>query len=402
MARDKIQQIIRWGVAGMLLSMPVTAAAQTLLRSLEAEIDALVRRAEPAVVTVYANVPHEEKNESLFSFFDDDEEHAHDSLAHYTRVGTGLLLSEEGYIATRSSIVAQACSVQVKLYDGRETQADVIGLDERLGVALLYIGAAGITPVAFGDPDGLHPGSWAFVLGNSLGHFPAVTMGTVNVKHDNGHLQIAVMLTPGNNGSPVLNADGEIIGMISGAIDFSGENGEAGTPFESVLVLPVDQVLASAEKLLEHYAAQQGWLGITVRPHDTSSPQIFKIAPGSPAEKAGLQIGDIITAVNGQKLSDYFALKYHVRKATPGDEITLDVQRDSRALQVTMTAGVMPYQKAFTAPAERKAAEQADELGAVSADASSLDKIQRQKLEKRLRAMEEQIRLIRLSLDKKP
>ncbi len=394
MIRDTIQRNIRWGLAGFLLGMPVTVAAQSLLHSLESEIKSLVQQAQPAVVTVYANVPSQGKSESLFSFF--DSEQPHDSLAHYTRVGTGLFVSKDGYIATRSSIVAQACSVLVRLYDGRETQADIIGLDAELGIALLYIGAAGIEPIAFGNPAALHPGAWTFVLGNSLGHFPAVTMGAINAIHDNGHLQVAVMLTPGNNGSPVLNSSGEIIGMISGAIDFSDDDHESATPFESVLVLPVDQVLASTENLLKQYAARQGWLGITVRPFEASSPQIFKIAPGSPAEQAGVQIGDVITAFNGKELVDYFALKYFVREAKPGDEVILDIMRGKKKVRIPMVASNMPYDGTILKNAHITSSSPGQQQN--DGPDAGISAVQRQKLEKRLREMEEQIRQIRMSL----
>ena len=333
----------------LLLSVPGTQVlAQSLLTNLEKEIATLVERAKPAVVTILAYIPEEQTSEPDNSFlpFLSGKGAGGDPDHLIINVGTGIYLHREGFIATRSSVIAQACSVRARFYTGEEVKAEILGVDEQMGVGLLRVPAMEIAPVPFGHPDHLLPGSWILVIGNSLGVSPAVSLGNVNAIRDNGLIQINASIDPGNNGSPVLNATGEIIGMVSGRIDYRPSPGRSMlTSTNTALVLPITHIYDAAKTILQRYSDSHGWLGMTVMPDpdDIVHPIISKLEPGSPAEKAGLQVGDKILAFGNQELEHYYSLLGMVKKTRPGEKTTIRIRRNQDILELPIVIGKMDY-----------------------------------------------------------
>ena len=236
--------------------------------------------------------------------------------------------------------------MRARFYTGEEVKAEILGVDEQMGVGLLRVPAMEIAPVPFGHPDHLLPGSWILVIGNSLGVSPAVSLGNVNAIRDNGLIQINASIDPGNNGSPVLNATGEIIGMVSGRIDYRPSPGRSMlTSTNTALVLPITHIYDAAKTILQRYSDSHGWLGMTVMPDpdDIVHPIISKLEPGSPAEKAGLQVGDKILAFGNQELEHYYSLLGMVKKTRPGEKTTIRIRRNQDILELPIVIGKMDY-----------------------------------------------------------
>ncbi|RMD98150.1 MAG: PDZ domain-containing protein [Calditrichaeota bacterium] len=390
------------GLAAVTLS-PSAVYSQSLLSNLEKEISALVQQAEPAVTTVLAYIPVEKSSTSerpLFSFFTSKTDLPAKARENYINVGTGLLLHKNGYIVTRSSVIAQACSIRVRFYTGEEVDAELIGIDKNKGVGLLKVVPPDFPLVAFGHPEALTAGSWILVIGNSLGVAPAVSLGNVSAIRENGLIQITANIDPGNNGSPVLNSEGEVIGMVSGRIDYrQPQSKDVLLASNAALVLPITQIYAAAKSLLDKYAREHGWLGMTVvpNPDDEIHPQISKIEQNSPAQRAGLKIGDIILAYDHQILDHYYALKGLVKKDKPGKRAAIQVKRGSDTLNLVIEVGKMNLGQIF-----EKIPYRSTELTQINRPKSYMPLESRLMLEKRLLEMERQIRELRSRIIKRP
>ena len=375
------------------------AASQTLLSNLEEEIAALVEQGEPAVTSIYAYLDMEnnkDEDSPLLSFFSS---RSSETNLPRIKVGTGLFLHNAGFIVTRKSVVAHACSIRVRLYNGEELDAELIGIDEEKEIGLLRVASQDLPLVPFGRPEKLSAGSWIIVMGNSLGVTPAVSLGNVSAIRENGIIQITANIDPGHNGSPVLNAAGEIIGMVSGRVDYpASRQGLYLTVSNAALVLPIDQVYEAARRILDRYAEKHGWLGITVRSdaRDEVHPVISRIEPGSPADKAGLAVGDVILAFNGHDLDHYYALLGLVKNSLPGTQTSIRVRRGDRELELPITIGRMNYTRLF------ESNQQARSALARKREAISFKHPSRLMLEKRLLEMERQIRELRAKIMKRP
>lgn len=323
-------------------------SGQSLLANLDAEINAIVGKIQPSVVTVSAIIPNKEKGESFFSFLkDSDASQKQPQASFITNVGTGFVLHESGFVVTKSSVVAEAEHIYVQFNEDSSYMAELLGIDSEHSVALLRFEAPNLVPLEFGDPHLLRAGSWTVLVGNSLGISSTVSMGNVNAVYANGLLQIAVNTSPGNNGSPVMNARGQVIGMISGRLTISqGTNNSTGGT-ECALVTPIDQVLQASRKIMAKYRASHGWLGITVRPFKRNLPQIVALLENSPAARSGLAIGDVIQKINAQILHEYYDLKKIMASIKPGSEMKIHVQRNGESYEFELRATKLPDNPQF-------------------------------------------------------
>lgn len=372
---------------------------QSLLSNIEQEIEDIVKQTEPAVVTILAQIPVNRDNnrKSLLSFFSSKQSTNKEN--HYTHVGTGLYLNPQGFVATRGSVVADAEDVRVRLWNEEETHAEVIGIDSDRGLALLRIDSPVLPQFPFARPASIRPGSWVLVIGNSLGVSPSVSMGNVSAIHRDGFFQVAANVDPGANGAPVLSADGFIIGIVSGRIAYSKED-DMLPASNQTLVMPIDHIYRTAHDLLDQYWQKHGWIGITVHrgPYSALTPQIRAIEPGSPAQKAGLSVGDVILKCDNKELASYYSLKKIVKEAKPGDTIRLHVLRDQQELDIELKVGRHKFVNVFeTVPYAETVQTTTGEKGAEF----DINGKSRLLLEQRLRQMEQEIKFLKESLSKK-
>jgi len=262
-------------------------------------------------------------------------------------LGSGFIISSDGYIFTNNHVIEQADKILVKLSDGREYEAKVIGKDAKTDIALIKIKAGDNLPVAeIGDSDKLRVGDWVVAIGNPFGLEQTVTAGIVSAKgrvigagpYDN-FIQTDASINPGNSGGPLFNMEGRVIG-INTAIVAQGQ----GIGF----AIPI----AMAKNILPDLKAKgkvtRGWMGVSVQDitedmarslqlKDRRGAIISEVFKGDPADMAGLRPGDVVTAINGKKIKDTHELLLLIASFHVGDRVSISVIRDGREMSFQVT-----------------------------------------------------------------
>jgi serine protease Do len=264
-------------------------------------------------------------------------------------LGTGFIISADGYILTNDHVVDGADEIKVKLADGREFSGEVRGLDPKLDLALVKIEAGEVLPVArLGESDAIKVGEWVMAIGNPFGLEQTVTVGIVSAKgrvigagpYDD-FIQTDASINPGNSGGPLFNMQGEVIG-INTAIVAGGQ----GIGF----AIPVNMAKQIVPQLRDDGHVTRGWLGVTVQGlsdeladsfglEETHGALINEISAGSPAEKAGLQRGDIILTYDGQAIKDLNDLPRLVAATSVDKIVKVTIFRDGKEREVKIKIG---------------------------------------------------------------
>ena len=266
-------------------------------------------------------------------------------------IGSGFIVSSDGYVLTNAHVVADASEVTVKLTDRREFAAKVIGVDKRSDVALIKIAATGLPFVHFGDPARIRPGQWAIAIGSPFGFENSVTAGVVSatgrtLPDDSNSsyvpfIQTDAAVNPGNSGGPLFNVDGQVIGINSQI--YSRTGGYMGMSF----AIPIDVALNVKDQLLKSGKVKRSRIGVAVQ--DLGQPLalsfglttphgalVSAVEPSSPGERAGLKPGDIITSVNGRAIDHSWDLPAVISQLIPGSEAKLGIWHDRKATEVTV------------------------------------------------------------------
>lgn len=291
--------------------------------------------------------------------------------------GSGFIISEDGYILTNTHVVDEADEVVVRLHDRREFRAKVVGKDDRTDVALIKIEAKGLPKVTIGDPDKLKVGEWVLAIGAPFGFENSVTAGIVSAKgrslpQENyvPFIQTDVAVNPGNSGGPLFNMRGEVVGINSQIISRSG--GYMGLSF----AIPIDVAMDVAEQLKGTGRVARGRIGVVIQEVTADLAESFGLAKpqgalvsdvekDSPADKAGVQVSDIILKFNGRTVERSIDLPRMVGATRPGTRATLTVWRKGATRDLTVVVGEMPAEK--TAAVSRETA-QPDRAGLVTSD----------------------------------
>jgi len=297
--------------------------------------------------------------------------------------GSGFMISPDGYILTNTHVVDDVDEVVVKLNDKREFRAKVIGSDQRTDVALLKINADNLPSVRIGDPSRLRVGEWVLAIGAPFGFENSATAGIVSAKgrslpQENyvPFIQTDVAVNPGNSGGPLFNLRGEVVGMNSQIISRSG--GYMGLSF----AIPIDVAMDVAEQLKSRGKVNRGRLGVVIQEVTADLADSFGLnAPmgalvadvedGSPAEKAGVQVSDIILKFDGKAINSSIDLPRMVGSTKPGARSTLTVWRKGAQHELSVKVGEMSDEKATVAATESKKSNRA---GLVVAELSSEQK----------------------------
>jgi serine protease Do len=277
-------------------------------------------------------------------------------------VGSGFIISEDGYILTNAHVVADAKEVTVRLADAkREFKAKVVGADERTDVAVLKVDAKGLPVAKIGKSSTVQPGEWVAAIGSPFGFSNTITAGIVSATERSlpaetyvPFIQTDVAVNPGNSGGPLLNLDGEVIGINS--MIYSRTGGYMGVSF----AIPIETALEVSRQLRETGKVTRGRLGVMIQPLTKELAQSFKldttdgvvvanVEANSPAAKAGLQAGDVILSYNGKALSDANNLPRLVGTTHPGEQAKLEIVRDGKRQTLTATIAEAPAKTASAA-----------------------------------------------------
>lgn len=302
------------------------------------EVVEVVRKIEPAVVTVVSNLGG--------ASFGQRSGQAEAS-------GSGVIISQDGHIVTNNHVIEGAGTVSVIYYDGKRAEANVVGADPVTDIAVLQVNGAVPAVASFGDSSALQLGEWVIAIGSPLGDYRGtVTVGVVSGLNrsvqgtmQDGLVQTDAAINHGNSGGPLINLAGQIIGINTLVVRDTPTGAQAeGLGF----AVPSNIVRAVAEQLISRGRIEYPFIGIS---YTEVTPQLIaemnlttkngvivtQITPGSPAAKAGLQPRDVVTAINNQPIDENNSLRSILFKYRVGDTVTLTVERDGRTIQVQVT-----------------------------------------------------------------
>lgn len=268
----------------------------------------------------------------------------------YNGVGSGFIISEDGYLLTNYHVTQGDGELVVKLADGREFDAERIGNDPETDLALIKIATSGLDAFEFGSVEKTQVGSWVVAIGAPFGFEQTVTAGIISAKGRSvgeqyiPYLQTDVAINVGNSGGPLINMDGKVIGVNSKIISTDG--GSLGLSF----AIPIDLAVDVVNQLKNVGRVSRGFLGVGYEEVTRSVAEdsaldrqhgalINTVSRNSPAEVAGLKVGDIVTAVDGKKIVRYTELPFLVGRLRPGMETILSVFRDGKLKAVSIVIG---------------------------------------------------------------
>jgi len=269
-------------------------------------------------------------------------------------LGSGMIIDDHGNILTNHHVAGGATKIEVLLADGRRFSAKLVGTDPKTDLAVIRIEAKGPLPhVSFGDSDKVEVGQWVVAIGHPRGLDQTVTQGIVSAKHRQGitdpgsfedFLQTDAAINPGNSGGPLLNLQGEVIGVNAAIASQSGG-------FEGIgFTIPSNMALYVAKELMDHGKVERGWLGVsildltqttaeTARRESLKGAVIADVSKGGPADKAGLKKDDIIIAFGGKDITDSGMLRNDVAATPIGQDVKVTVLRKGKQQELTVKIG---------------------------------------------------------------
>lgn len=351
-----------------LIAVPLTSFAQTL-----PDFTVLVEKYGPAVVNIstskkieesakeeksplYRGIPGVPEDSPLHEFFRHffDQQDFFDDIPS-TSLGSGFIISKDGYVVTNNHVIDNAEEVIVRLSDRRELEAEIIGSDPRSDLALLKVEASNLPTVVLGSPDDeLKVGEWVLAIGSPFGFDHSATAGIVSAKGRSlpsdtyvPFIQTDVAINPGNSGGPLFNLDGKVIGVNSQI--YSRTGGFMGLSF----AIPVNVMKNVVDQLKANGKVSRGWLGVLIQDVTRELAESFgmekpygaliaKVLPESPAEAAKFKVGDIITQFSGKTIDRSADLPPIVGGTTVGSTVTTTVLRNGKEVTLNVTIAELP------------------------------------------------------------
>ncbi len=293
-------------------------------------------------------------NDPFFHFFFNTPETPRKFKREVKGLGTGMIMDGQGHVLTNHHVVDGATDIQVLLANGRQYKAEPVGADPKTDLAVIRIKTGEDLPhVRFGDSDKIRVGDWVVAIGHPRGLDQTVTQGIISAKHRRGildpssyqdYLQTDAAINPGNSGGPLLNLQGEVVGVNSAIASQSGG-------FEGIgFAIPSNMAVHIAKQLIDEGKVERGWLGVSIRPllpaqvaemglDKAKGALVAEVVPGSPAQVAGLKKGDLVIRYGDKEIVDAALLQNEVAATLPGNDVTLEVLRDKKTLVLTATIG---------------------------------------------------------------
>ncbi|MBF7052597.1 DegQ family serine endoprotease [Halomonas sp. KAO] len=352
----------------MLLAVTLMAWQGAMARELP-DFTELVKEAAPGVVNIsttrmvqsrnpFQGFGGEEVPEIFRHFFGDrfpmPPDHGSGRPQERQSLGSGFIISEDGYIMTNAHVVDGADEILVRLNDRRELPAELVGSDERTDVAVLKVDTEDLPTLRLGDSDGLQVGEWVAAIGSPFGFDHSVTAGIVSAIDRTlprdayvPFIQTDVAINPGNSGGPLFNLEGEVVGINSQIFTRSG--GFMGLSF----AIPINVAMDVADQLRSDGEVRRGWLGVMIQPVSRDLAESFgmdeprgaliaDLDPEGPAAEGGLQAGDVILEVDGARVHDSSTLPRLIGRTAPGSDVELELMRDGKRRSLEVTLGDWP------------------------------------------------------------
>ena len=310
----------------------------------------------------------------LFRHFFGDEEGREFEDFDSKSLGSGFIISKDGYILTNYHVIKDANEIIVRLSDRREIIAEMVGNDPRSDIALLKVEADDLPIVKLGNSDNLKVGEWVLAIGSPFGFDYSVTAGIVSAKGRNlprenyvPFIQTDVAINPGNSGGPLFNLDGKVIGINSQI--YSRTGGFMGLSF----AIPINMVMNVVDQLKSSGRVARGWLGVLIQDVTRELAESFgmkkprgalvaKVLPNSPAEKAGFQVGDVVVKFDGKKIIRSSNLPPIVGITAVGKNVKVEILRKGKSKRLTVNLGELPDKDTHVASIEEPKSTESNRL----------------------------------------
>lgn len=303
-------------------------------------------------------------------------------------VGSGIIVTPDGYILTNNHVVDHASTIKVSLTDGREFNGKVIGRDPKTDVAVVKVDAKDLPAMAFADSDKIEVGDMVLAVGHPFGIGQTVTTGIISAKGRatmgldyEDFIQTDAAINPGNSGGALVDVEGRLIGMNTAILSRNGGNQGIG------FAVPTNLARWVMESLVNTGRVERGFLGVNIQDMTPQLAEQFKmdrakgalvsgVSPDSPADKAGVKSGDVITDFNGKPVNDSRHLKLQVGSTAPGAAVPMNVLRDGKTVNLTVTVKELPGDKlADATPAADKAEDALHGVGVADLDQATRDQL---------------------------
>jgi serine protease DegQ len=382
----KPQWLQRQGTFGKQLAEPIVALQEVApsigSRPAQSSYADGAQKAMPAVVNVFSSKdgalpPDPRSKDPLFRYFFGDKNKRRNDQTPASNLGSGVIVSSEGYILTNQHVVDGADQIEVSLADGRTSTAKVIGVDPETDLAVLKINMTNLPTITLGRMDQTRVGDVVLAIGNPFGVGQTVTMGIVSALGRNhlgintfeNFIQTDAAINPGNSGGALVDVNGNLLGINTAIYSRSG--GSLGIGF----AIPVSTARSVLESIITTGAVTRGWIG--VEPQDVT-PEIAEsfgldrksgaivagVLQGGPADKAGIKPGDILISINDDTITDTTRLLNVVAQIKPGTSVKVHLMRKSKELDLNVVIGKRPMQpKQPQAPDDNNDGDQGDDQG---------------------------------------
>jgi len=278
------------------------------------------------------------------------------------KVATGVIIDKDGYIVTTALISPRDEKITITTADGKRIDAEFLGMDTETNLALIQAKDKSLTPIELGDSSELSPGSWIGVVSFSPENTPAITQGIISSISED-RLRLNVWVVPGSSGSPVVNSEGKMVGLLRGSYaenkpvvfefrekEYVGSGyvlSKAEAPASGMAVaVPVDVVKTVASEIKKSGKVQRGWIGVSIAENEDGKVEIINVERESPGELAKLREGDIILSLDGKDITSSPMLVSEIRKRKPGQDVNLKIEREGKTMDVRVKLGEPPEQEA--------------------------------------------------------
>lgn len=323
------------------------------LKDLNNALVDIAESANPTVVTITTSRTVRMQQRSPFSFFFNDPRFDQEREFRRDGLGSGVIVSEDGYIVTNNHVIDQADEIRVLFYGGEEMDAEIIGTDPESDIAVLKVDQGNLPAIKMGNSDNIQTGEMVLAIGSPLSQEFAHTVSqgivsasgrsSLNLNLYENYIQTDAAINPGNSGGALINLDGELIGINTAIASRTG--GYQGIGF----AIPVNMVRSVMEALITEGEVRRGFLGITLGGEvdrtmaralnldRTIGVIVGDVEEDGPAENAGIREGDVIISLDGEEVQNFRQLQLGIARRSPGDEITLEVLRDGDRQTIDVT-----------------------------------------------------------------